>query len=336
MFLVLQVIVIASLWLAAILCLPPALRGTRRLVFWFLFAFAVTMTPQPPAIYSAVDSLLGGINTTSFIFHATAIITVALIDALVQAATSPDGLSRRRNTVSASVTAAIIVLQAVLFFGGEWRFDTVYEALPQLDFILYSSTTWLALAFFAVSVAVACLRDIQRQTRSITKASLAFIAVGCLGVLVYAVLSLTGAGLGYANHDSTFLDDVHGLYLAALLVAPLSLGIGAGLTSAVDGLKTLGRNARSRLLLLGLTPLWIGLMAQTPELSLDSAHSRAAVLFGKHPTPRLYRRYVEVRDSLLIHPQQITKRDEQILRRAENHIDSHPSTTSRSRAAQAS
>jgi len=329
MFLALQIVVIASLWLSALLCLPSALRGRRRLVFWFLLAFAVTMTPQPLEIYLVVDSLLGGINTTSFIFHATAIITVALLDALVQSATSRNGLSRRRNALSASVVTAIIALQAVLFFGGEWRFNTVREALPQLDFILYSSTTWVALAFFAVSVAVACLRDIQRQTRTITKVSLAFIALGCLGVLVYAVLSLTGAGLGYANHDSTFLDDVHGLYLAALLVAPLSLGIGAGLTSAVDGLNTLGRSARSRQLLLRLTPLWIGLMAETPELSLDSVNSRAAMLFGKNPTPRLYRRYVEVRDSLLIHPQQITTRDEQILRAAENHIDSHPSTSSR-------
>jgi len=190
--------------------------------------------------------------------------------------------------------------------------------------------------FFSISVAAACLGDIRRQTRTITKVSLAFIALGCLGVLVYSILSLTGAGLGFVDHDSTFLQDVAVLHLASLLTAPLCLAIGASLTSAVDGLTTLGRNARSRLLLLSLTPLWIGLMAETPELSLDSANSRAAVLFGKNPTPRLYRRYVEVRDSLLIHPQQITKRDEQVLRRAENHIDSHPSTTSRSRAAQAS
>ncbi|TDW28696.1 DUF6545 domain-containing protein [Cryobacterium psychrophilum] len=335
MILAIELFVLASLWVSAILCLPSALRGKRLLVFWFLFAFAVTMTPQPLPIYLAVDSLLGGINTTSFIFHATAIITIALIDTLVQSATSKDGLSRRRNLISASVTTGIIALQAVLFFGGEWRFNTVREALPQVDFILYSSTTWLALGFFSVSVAAACLRDIAQQTRTITKVSLSFIALGCLGVLVFAVVSLTGAGLGFANHESTFSQDAHGLYLASLFMAPLSLAIGAGLTSAVDGIITLGRNARSRSLLLRLTPLWIGLMADTPELSLDSANSRAASLFGKDPTPRLYRRYVEVRDSLLVHPQQITARNEQILRAAENHIAAQ-SSTSPSRAVPAS
>ncbi|TFD23313.1 DUF6545 domain-containing protein [Cryobacterium sp. TMS1-13-1] len=93
-------------------------------------------------------------------------------------------------------------------------------------------------------------------------------------------------------------------YSLSLLLSPISLVIGLGLTATVDGLTSSGRNFRDRVLLWRITPLWQRLLADTPELSIERELSPLQRLIARVPGAHLYRRRVEIRDSLLLHPEQ--------------------------------
>ena len=315
MIVLLQLAVCSILWLAALFCLPSAIRGRRRLLFWFLAVFALTMTLQPQPVYDAVDAVLGGVNTTFFLFHATVIIAVALMNSLVQLATTEGGISRagRRSTVIAVIV--VIGAQAVLFFGSDWRLTSDVRTMDfdRWDYTLYAITTWFALAYFAVSVLVACLADYPRQRRIVTRVSLAFVSLGCLAVLTYAVLSVWSAIDSSQDPHSTFTASSRGVYFTALLAAPICVSIGLGLTTVVDAVAGAWRTGRDRVLLWRITPLWERLIEDSPELSLEAASPRLRLAFGREPGARLYRRYVEVRDSLLLHPREATAAERALL-----------------------
>ncbi|TFD70970.1 MAB_1171c family putative transporter [Cryobacterium fucosi] len=310
-----QLVMAALLWLAALLCLPAAINGRRRLLFWFLAVFALTMTVQPAPVYDVVDAALGGGNITFFAYHAAAIVAVALLNGIVQEATSDDGITRSRRRASIVIVTVIVGVQALLFFGSDWRFTDDYDRLVfnRWDYAVYASTTWFALAYFSVSVAVACLADLPRQRRRVTRVSLVFVALGCLGVLVFALVSIVNATLLSLDQGSGFTRESRGIYFTALITAPICLAVGLGLTTVVDGAASAWRNARDRVLLWRITPLWERLIADSPELSIETPSTRLRLAFGREPGARLYRRYVEVRDSLLLHPRDATTVERDLL-----------------------
>ncbi len=310
-----QLVMAALLWLSALLCLPPAIRGRRRLLFWFLVVFALSMSLQPAPVYDPVDATLGGGNITFFIYHAAAIVAVALLNSIVQQATCEDGITRSRRRASITIAAVIIGVQALLFFGRDWRFTDDYDqmAFNRWDYTVYASTTWFALAYFSVSVAVACLADLPRQHRRVTRVSLAFIALGCLGVLVFALVSIVNSTLLSLDQGSGFTSATRGIYFTALMTAPICLAIGLGLTTALESVTTAHHSIRDRTLLWRISPLWERLIADSPELSIEAPSPRLRLAFGREPGARLYRRYVEVRDSLLLHPRDATAAEHALL-----------------------
>lgn len=318
----------AVLWIAAGFCLPSALRGRRRRVFWFLVTFATAMTLQPHIVYHAVDGALGGSNVTYFIFHAVAIVSVALLDALVQEAVSAVGLTRRRRLTSAILVVAIIALQAFLFFGGDWRItdDIGKPFTPDWGYTFYASTTWLAMTCFSVSVGFACLADLRKQPRTITRVSLGFVTFGCVGVLIYAVISLTSAVQSTASGGALVSPGwTHAVLVLSLLIAPISLAVGLGLTATADALMGGRKSVVDRVLLWRITPLWERLLAGAPELSIERRLSRAGLLTVRHPGVYLYRRYVEVRDSLLLDPtQDVSPAGRRLIDDAEHQIRTTP------------
>jgi len=324
MVVIVQVIVCALLWVAALVCLPSALRGRRRLLFWLLATFALLMTLQPDPIYAVIDSAIGGSNVTYFVLHAVAIVAVALVNSLVQAAASSGGITRRQARVTISVTVVVIAVQAVLFFGADWRItdDIHHSFFDRWDYTIYASTTWVVFAYFSVSVALACLGDMRRQRRTLTRVSLGFVVLGCIGVLIWALVSITNATTTVMNHDSDFTNWSRPLYFATLLLSPLSMVVGLGLTAAVDGTLTAQRRIRDRVLLWRLTPLWEHLIASSPELSMDAPVPRLRLVFTRDPAARLYRRYVEIRDSLLLYPQDTSGSERALLDAVER--QTHP------------
>lgn len=219
--------------------------------------FALTMRLQPKPVYEIVDSFLGGINATYFLFHALAIVAVTLLDVIVQEAVSIGGVTRKRRRVTALVAGLIITAQTVLFFTSDWRItDNISQSfVDRWDYTAYASTTWVAMAIFAVSVAYACLSDIRKQPKMVTRLSLGFITLGCLNVLIYALISLTSAMQSNLTAGFVFQGWPRMAYVLALLIAPLSLAIGLGLTATVDRLTATRKTFHDRVLLLRITPL---------------------------------------------------------------------------------
>lgn len=315
------------LWVAVGFCAPSAARGRRRSLFWLLTALATTLTLQPDLVYYRVDPLLGGVHATYFLFHAAAIVAVALLSNLVQEAVSPLGLTRRRRLVTTLIAGSIIVVQAILFFGGDWHLtdDIRQPFLARWDYALYASTTWLAMGYFAVAVASACLLDRRTQRRTITRVSLGLVALGCFWVLTYAVISLSSAAASVALQGFTFQGWPFYLYHLAILAAPICLAFGLGLTATADAVQASRRWLRDRVLLWRISPLWERLLAVAPEMSIERPLSRSGLLLVRQPGVHLYRRYVEVRDSLLIEPGQFLSSSERMLiDRVEDHVHTKP------------
>ena len=319
--------VCAVIWIAVALTLPSVLGGRRHRLFWALVAFGTTMTLQPHVVYNAVEKLLGGDNVTYFIFHATAIVAIGLLDGIVQEAVSVGGLTRQREKLTAVVTAAIVAAQAVLFFGGDWRFrDQIHASFPnRWDFAAYSATTWIAIALFSVSVGWACASDLRNQRRLITRVSLVLVVFGCLGALAYTIISLASATEAVFDPDFVFEGWPRILYNIALATAPIGLGLGLGLTAMADGVRWSRKFVRDRVLLWRITPLWERLLAGSPELSIERDLSRPGLLFVRDPGAHLYRRYVEVRDSLLLDPgQSLAASERMLINVAEDHVRAVP------------
>ncbi|WP_369124869.1 DUF6545 domain-containing protein, partial [Mucilaginibacter sp. 5C4] len=81
----------------------------------------------------------------------------------------------------------------------------------------------------------------------------------------------------------------------------------------MDGVIRVQREVQVRVLLVRLAPLWERLLSESPELSLDVPEARIHLVLTRGAAARLYRRYVEVRDCLLLYPQEISRSDQALL-----------------------
>ncbi|MDJ0338988.1 DUF6545 domain-containing protein [Cryobacterium sp. PH31-O1] len=268
---------------------------------------------MPQLVYRPVDALLGGGNVTYFAFHALSIVAIAILDVIVQEATLPNGPTRARKRATVGIAAAIIVAQSILFFGSDWRVTKNISAafMSRWDFAAYAATTWIAMAIFAVTFTIACLLDMRRQHRLVTRISLGLMVLAGLGVLAYVAISLASAVLAVLYPDFRLIGWALTLYTLILLVSPISLVVGLGLTTTVDGLAAGRKNYRDRTLLWRITPMWQRILGDTPYLSIERHLSPRQLLTVRAPGVHLYRRHVEIRDSLLLHPGQTLSLAEQ-------------------------
>ncbi|TFD33390.1 DUF6545 domain-containing protein [Cryobacterium cryoconiti] len=324
---VILVTVSVVLWVAVAVCVPSFVRGQRRLLFWVLSALATTLTLQPDVVYYRIDPLIGGVHVTYFIFHATAIISVALVSNLVQEAIAPHGLTRRRMRATAVFAGSIILVQAILFFGGDWHLtdDIRQPFLSRVDYALYAASTWITMAFFSVSVAVACLSDRRTQRRTVTRIALGSLVFGCFWILVYTMISLGSAAASLTLGSFVFSGWLLFLYQLSLLGALISLAVGLSLTAAVDSIRFTGNAVQDRRLLWRVTPLWERVLAGSPELSIERHLSRPGLLVVRSPGAHLYRRYVEIRDSMLLEPgQHLSAGEQRLIDQVEDHVRTRP------------
>jgi len=336
MFALIEYAVLAALWGTTLLLVPSALRGKRRLLFWFMLVFAATMSLIADGPYAVVDGLLGGIDITYFIFHATAIICVALFDSLIQTAVSKTGLTSIRKRFAFWGATGLILLQAGLFFTNAWNIDNLQFIGPgDWSQLLYSFTTWIALIVLAISTIIACVTDFKRQSDTSLKIALMMIAAGCALVSLYVVIQM-GVAISRATGSTHVPATVDFLSVACPLLAPVLLSLGLGLRLLIGASRNLSEAGRSRRLLWKVTPLWERLLAERPELSIEAPISRVVLCFRGSHALHLHRRYVEVRDCLLLHPDQaLSARETKLIQRIEEHIrqasDASRGTTNDSR-----
>ncbi|MGO4105855.1 DUF6545 domain-containing protein [Leifsonia sp. YAF41] len=314
--------VLGALWGTTFLLIPSAIRGNRRLLFWFMLAFSVTLSLISSGPYAYFDALIGGSDTTYFIFHATLIICVALFDCLIQTAVSKTGLTRARKQFALWGSTGLIALQAALFFGGGWEIEDI-QLVGSGDWgqLLYGFTTWIALMVLAISTIAACATDFKRQADRTIKTALVIIALGCAVGMIYVAVQMQLAIVRTATGDGYVSETVDFLAVSCRLVAPVLLSVGLSLRLLVGVATNLSDARRSRRLLWKITPLWERLLADLPELSIEAPVSRVDLYFRGTHALHLHRRYVEVRDSLLLHPDQpLSDREAQLIQRIEAHI----------------
>lgn len=336
MFALIETAMLAALWGTTLLLVPSALRGKRRLLFWFMLAFAVTMSLVSDEPYAVVDELLGGADITYFILHATVIICVALFDTLIQTAVSRAGLTSIRKRWALWGATGLILLQAGLFFANDWEIDNIQLIGPgDWSQLVYSFTTWIALIVLAFSTIAACSTDFKRQSDTSLKSALVIISAGCAVVSLYVVIQM-GVAIDRATGGTTLSPTVDFLSVTSSLLAPLFLALGLGLRLLIGASQNLSDAARSRRLLWQVTPLWERLLADRPELSIEAPTSRLVLCVRRSHVLHLHRRYVEVRDCLLLHPDTaLSDREITLVQRIEAHIrqasDTSPGTTNDSR-----
>lgn len=328
MFALIEYAVLAALWGTTLLLVPSALNGRRRLLFWFMVAFAVTMSLISDGPYAFVDELLGGVDTTYFIFHATAIICVALFDCLIQAAVSKAGLTSTRKRFALWGATGLILVQAALFFTGDWEIDNIQFIGPgNWSQLVYGFTTWIALIVLAISTMVACSTDYRRQSDTTLKTALVIIFAGCTVVSLYVVIQM-GVAIQRVTGGTHVSGTIDRLSVTCTLLAPVLLSVGLGLRLLVGVFRNLSDAGRSRRLLWQVTPLWERLLADRPELSIEAPTSRLALYFRGSHGLHLHRRYVEVRDCLLLYPgQPLSAREVTLMQRIEEHIHQVPDTS---------
>lgn len=321
MFAVIEAGALAALLGTTLLLAPSALRGKRRLLFWFMLVFAVTMSLIADGPYAIVDGLLGGVDTTYFIFHATAIVCVALFDALIQTAVSPGGLTSIRKRSAVWVATGLILLQAGLFFTNDWNTDKIqFIGFGDWSQLVYSFTTWIALIVLAISTIIACATDFKRQSDASLKIAIVVISAGCALVSLYVVVQM-GVAIGRVTGGSAVSASVDFLSAACHLLAPVLLSVGLGLRLLIGASRNVSDTGRSRRLLWKVTPLWERLLADRPELSIEAPTSRLALCIRGSHALHLHRRYVEVRDCLLLHPETVlSAREITLIRKIEEHI----------------
>lgn len=336
MFALIEYAVLATLWGTTLLLVPSALRGKRRLLVWFMLAFAVTVSLITDGPYAFVDGLLGGVDLTYFIFHATAIVCVALFDSLIQTAVSKAGLTSIRKRFAVWGATGLILLQAGLFFTNDWDIDNIQFIGPgDWSQLVYSFTTWIALIVLAISTIVACTTDFTRQSDTSLKTALVMISAGCAVVSLYVVIQM-GVAINRATGGTHVSATVDFLSVACPLLAPVLLAVGLGLRLLIGASKKLSDAGQSRRLLWKVTPLWERLLADRPELSIEAPMSRVALCFRGSHAIHLHRRYVEVRDCLLLHPDQaLSAREAKLIQSIEEHFrqasDASRGTTNDSR-----
>ena len=79
------------------------------------------------------------------------------------------------------------------------------------------------------------------------------------------------------------------------------------------------------MLLWRITPMWHRLLLTAPDLSIDRKLTRPGLLIVRKPGLHLYRRYVEIRDSLLLDPTQtVSSAEQSIIDRVERQTQVPP------------
>ena len=152
------------------------------------------------------------------------------------------------------------------------------------------------------------------------------ISTGWVVISLYVVVQM-GVAIARATGDTYVSATVDFLSVTCPLVASVLLAGGLGLRLLVGVVRNMIDAGRSRRLLWELSPLWERLLAELPELSMEAPTSRLDLCFRGNHALHLHRRYVEVRDSLLLRPEQpLSDREARLIRRIEAHIQ-HASDT---------
>lgn len=291
----------AMLWLLTIVRLPTALDKERAPVLRATLFAAVACTLFIPAIYNAVDPIIGGHN------HVGLVLIVAIMAGFWQfhtsmvLATFADDVRRRHHLMQGRLAVAVAGSCVIAGFASS-RVDVTNQNLP----LAYGNQPgmqlflWMGSAFIiwvCTDVALNCFRFLPGMHGKSFKSGVGCFAAGCLSMamalgnrlalgLVEDSPSHAGAVVGSLNWSFPILES-----LAVVLVS-----VGLMLPRFHDSIQKMQRGVRSRRLMVLLTPVWRRSSTDRRYLLRNRWTPLLDPIAG-HSLDHLHRRVIEIRDS---------------------------------------
>lgn len=256
------------------------------------------MTVRPGAIASAVDEHLHVTNLTFLIKHVCGIVAAA--SALTFVADMAESKTEMRvSRLHKAVPVVTVVLLAACFFATSQPHEAEDLLADYADHatILAYGVVWTSyLGAALLSATLLCFRWGRRPDSGLVGRGLILTGTGTAVGLVYALHRVAVLFIDYVGSSPLGEDVNHALSTGLLFLALLLIVLGSTLPAAPRVLARI----RAHWQLVSLYPLWRTLTDAVPETRLDSSPSLAADATNPLRThDRLYRRTIEIRDSIL-------------------------------------
>ncbi|NVM96130.1 MAB_1171c family putative transporter [Arthrobacter wenxiniae] len=296
-----QYLAAVILWTLAIFKLPKAKDIHSRHVFWAVFFAAVACTLYIPAVYSAVDAVLGGHNLTKLATLIAVMLGFWQFRTSILVAVSTDPRSCRRKVAIGRWVMATTGATAVVGFLASnpgvtnANLQPAYAGEPGMKLFLLSGSAFLVWA--CMDLMVTCLRSLRHLRSTSFRVGFLLIAVGCAASTLAITDRVLYGSISHGLHPATgftrFLDSIYWTFEA---LAVLCIGFGLIFPSLRRPVNAFHQNVEARALLIKLRPAWKRATAAHQEVILRP--SPFEVLTPLRPNARLHlhRRFIEIRD----------------------------------------
>ncbi len=321
----------ATLWVLTVLRLPAALDPHRGSVFRATIFAAVACTLYIPAVYYAVDPLLGGRNRVGLATLLSLLLGFwQFRTAILRAAVSYEKVRRRQlafgnwaaGVACSAVTAGFITSHAEVT---DPNLPLTYGDQPGMAVFLWTGSAFIM--WICLAIARVCRHNVPRMHAPSFRSAFILIAVGCiLFALVLLDRLLYGAVTKLEPADSTAAAILTILYWVGETFAVLLVSLGLLLPRLAGPVSHGTFGLRARLLLLEIRPIWNRVASGQHELILEKRRASRLIALSRHAETQLHRRLVEIRDCEMASPtaaERLDARDRAVVERAELALEMH-------------
>lgn len=320
-----------TLWVLTVLRLPAAFDPHRGSVFRATILAAVACTLYIPAVYYAVDPVLGGRN------HVGLVTLLSLLlgfwqfrTAILLAAVTNAEVRRRQLTFGRWATGFACAVVTAGFLTS--RVDSTDQNLP----LAYGDQPGMAVflvvgsAFIigvCLDIARVCRNNVPNMHTPAFRSAFTLIAGGCI---LFTLVLLDRLLYGYVNStdgpNSDFAVILTTFYWSGETIAVLLVSAGLLLPRVAVHFAHAAFEIRVRMLLLQVWPIWNRVTCGRDHLILETRQNRGFMVLSRHPETQLHRRLVEIRDCEMATPKtdgHLSAHDLSVVEHAELALEKH-------------
>ncbi|WP_425864749.1 hypothetical protein [Arthrobacter sp. TWP1-1] len=293
----------AMLWLLTLIRIPTATDKERASVLRATFFAAVACTLFIPAVYNAVDPLLGGHNRVGLILVLTIIAGFWQFHTATILAVFTDQARRRHHLLRGRLGSAVASTCVVVGFSTSQVAETnqnlpiAYGNQPGMQLFLWVGSAFII--WVCADVAQNCLRFLPKMRGASFKSGVSCFAAGCI-LMALALTNRLVLGLieESPTHASPFVSGLNWSFPILETMAVLLVSIGLMLPRFRESTHKLRRSIRSRWLMVLLTPVWRRSSTERKYLLRNRWTPLLDPVAG-HTLAHLHRRVIEIRDCQL-------------------------------------
>ncbi|WP_026554342.1 MAB_1171c family putative transporter [Arthrobacter sp. 35W] len=319
-----DIVAAAILWILAAARLRSGLDPRRGSVFRAALFAATACTLYVPAVYLAVDPLLGGRNWTKALTLVALLVGFWQFRSAVLIAVQPDEGRRRQQLAvgrgAVLATTAIAVAGFAVSDPGptDRNLQLAYASQSGMALFLWTGSAFLI--WVTVDAARICLRNLANLHSPIYRAGFLLIGFGCVAAgltivdrILYAVLSPRRIP---GSPSAVALDS---LYWIGETLAVVLIGVGLLIPRLERPMQRVLVDLKQRVLLAQLRPLWLQTTTGRNVLILETSLMNVVAPLKGHSGQRLHRRVIEIRDGEMASGGTLTlsTTDQALLERAE-------------------